>query len=152
MPELSEIYNYLPMSDSLLTSGQPTEEQFKTIAEAGVKAIINLAPATSPNALPNEPEIVRGLGMQHFHIPVLWSDPSEEVLTKFMDTMDSLDGQKVFVHCAANMRVSTFLALYRIVRLGWEERRAFREVYRLWNPFEETQWKKFIEAVLQKKK
>jgi protein tyrosine phosphatase (PTP) superfamily phosphohydrolase (DUF442 family) len=152
MPELSDIYNYLPLSDTLLTSGQPTEEQFKTIAKAGVKAIINLAPATSTNALPNEPEIARGLGMQHFHIPVLWSDPSEEALTQFMDTMDSLQGQKVLVHCAANMRVSTFLALYRILRLGWEERKAFREVYRLWNPFEETQWKKFIEAVLPNKK
>ena len=152
MPELSDIYNYLPLSDTLLTSGQPTEEQFKTIAKAGVKAIINLAPGTSTNAVLNEPDIVRSLGMQHFHIPVLWNEPSEEVLTRFMDTMDRLQGEKVLVHCAANMRVSTFLALYRILRQGWTERMAFRDVYRLWNPFEEAQWKKFIEAVLQNKK
>jgi protein tyrosine phosphatase (PTP) superfamily phosphohydrolase (DUF442 family) len=151
MTDLSEIYNFLPMSDTVLTSGQPTEEQFKLIAAAGVKAIINLAPSTSPNAIPNEPEIARSLGMQHFHIPVLWADPSEDVLNKFMDTMDSLQGQKVLVHCAANMRVSTFLALYRILRLGWDEQKAFREVYKLWNPFEEAQWKKFIEKVTQKK-
>jgi protein tyrosine phosphatase (PTP) superfamily phosphohydrolase (DUF442 family) len=152
MTEITDIYNFLPLTDDLLTSGQPTEEQFTVIAKAGVKAVINLALATSSNAIPNEPEITRKLGMQYYHIPVLWDDPSEKALTEFMDTMDKLAGEKVLIHCAANMRVPAFVALYRILRLGWSEERAFKEVYPIWNPYDEPGWSNFITKILKTKK
>jgi protein tyrosine phosphatase (PTP) superfamily phosphohydrolase (DUF442 family) len=145
---LSRIYHYLPLSRNLLTSGQPTREQFAILAEAGVKTVVNLALPTSPNALPDEEAIVTALGMEYFHIPVIWETPDSLSLEKFMNLMEKLGSRKTLVHCAANMRVSAFIALYRILRLGWEHERAFKDVYRIWDPYQNDDWRPFINEKL----
>ena len=61
--------------------------------------------------------------------------------------METHREKRVYVHCAANMRVSTFVALYRILRLGWERETAFRDVYRIWTPDE--RWQSSINEMLQ---
>jgi uncharacterized protein (TIGR01244 family) len=152
MPELIEIYNYLPLTDTLLTSGQPTEAQYPTVARAGVQTVINLATGDSTNALPDEAGLVRSLGMDYVHIPVVWENPTRDNLDNFTAAMDSLEGRKVLVHCAANMRASTFIALYRILRLGWDQDKAFKDVFRIWDPYEDKTWRKFITLALGKKK
>ena len=148
MPELTDIYHYLPLTETLLTSGQPTEEQFSAVAEAGVQTVINLALETSTNALADEARVVKDLGMEYFHIPVVWEKPDKTDLDQFCNLLDARKTRKVLVHCAANMRVSTFVALYRILRLGWTHEKAFEDVYRLWNPNKDEVWGRFITAVL----
>jgi protein tyrosine phosphatase (PTP) superfamily phosphohydrolase (DUF442 family) len=148
MDKLTDIYDFLPLTQTLLTSGQPTEGQFPAVASAGVQAVINLALSTSDNALPDEASVVESLGMQYFHIPVLWENPTRADLDRFFDTMDRHSEQKVFVHCAANMRVSAFVALYRILRLGWDREQALADTNRIWNPYENETWGKFINTVL----
>lgn len=150
MTALTDIDHFVPLTDTLLTGGQPTEAQFRAIAQAGVQTVINLALATSPNALPDEAGLVRRLGMNYFHLPVIWEAPTRKALDQFMDTLDGEAGRKVLIHCAANMRVSVFVALYRILRLGWKRETAFQEVTRIWNPEEYEVWRKFIESVLSK--
>jgi protein tyrosine phosphatase (PTP) superfamily phosphohydrolase (DUF442 family) len=152
MAEVTDIYNFLPLTDTLLTSGQPTEEQFSAVARAGVQTVINLALSTSTNALRDEAGLVKSLGMEYYHFPVIWDKPSREALDQFMDVMDSHAGRKMFVHCAANMRVCTFVALYRILRLGWSHDKAFKDVYRIWDPYEDEGWRKFIKSALATKK
>jgi uncharacterized protein (TIGR01244 family) len=150
MPELTDIYNFLPLSDALLTSGQPTAGQFQSVAAAGVQTVINLVPETSDHALADEAGVVRGLGMEYIHIPVIWEKPARADLDQFMDAMDGQAGRKVLVHCAANMRVSAFVSLYRILRLGWKPEQAFQDVHRIWDPAGYPVWQQFIETVLQK--
>jgi len=58
---LDQIRDYLQVTDLLGTAAQPTAAQFSTIHEAGFKAVINLALATSDNALPDEGAIVTPL-------------------------------------------------------------------------------------------
>jgi protein tyrosine phosphatase (PTP) superfamily phosphohydrolase (DUF442 family) len=52
---LDEIYNARTVDDRFLTSGQPSEEQLREVAAAGIDTVINLAPHESRNALPDEP-------------------------------------------------------------------------------------------------
>jgi protein tyrosine phosphatase (PTP) superfamily phosphohydrolase (DUF442 family) len=148
MDQLTDIYNYLPLTERLLTSGQPTEKQFAAVATAGVRTVINLAVVTSTNALPGESHIVTNLGMEYIPIPVEWENPTLADLDRFCDAMDMHTGQKVLVHCAANMRVSAFVALYRILRLGWDRERAFNETRRIWEPDHDEVWRKFIALML----
>ena len=143
---LEDIYNYLRLSDRLATSGQPSEEQIAEIAQAGFQVVINLALTGTDYALKDEAGSVGSHGMEYIHIPVLWQQPTRADLEAFFAAMDANPDKKVFVHCAANMRVSAFLALYRILRLGWEQEKAFEDVYRIWTPKE--QWKSFIEEML----
>ncbi len=145
---LNDLYNFLQYDDDLLTSGQPTEAQLAEIAAAGVQTVINLALPTSDNALPDERGIVERLGMAYIHIPVVWEAPTRQNLDDFMDALDARRGQRLYVHCAANYRVSCFVALYRILRLGWTPAEAFAFTRRIWNPDEYPVWKAFIETVI----
>ncbi len=98
-------------------------------------------------SLPDEPGSVAALGMQYVHIPVQFTSPTQQDLLAFFDAMDQYRGQKVWVHCAANMRVSAFVGLYRVLRQGWEEERAFELMRGLWEPNEA--WSSFIATALQ---
>jgi protein tyrosine phosphatase (PTP) superfamily phosphohydrolase (DUF442 family) len=151
MDQLTDIYNYLPLTERLLTGGQPTEKQFAAAAAAGVRTVINLAVVTSTNALPGEAHVVTNLGMKYIPIPVDWENPTLTDLDRFCDAMDMHASQKVLVHCAANMRVSVFVALYRILHLDWDRERAFNETRRIWEPDQDETWRNFIAAALASK-
>lgn len=143
---IEEIYHYLRLDERIATAGQPTTEQIREIAAAGYDVVINLALSSSDDALPDEAGDVRRAGMEHVHIPVAWERPTRADLERFFDVMDANRGRRVFVHCAANMRVSAFTALYRILRLGWERGLACADMARIWTPNET--WAAFIEEML----
>jgi hypothetical protein len=62
--------------------------------------------------------------------------------------MDANRARRMLVHCAANKRVTAFLGLYRIVRLGWDSEEAFALMHSVWEP--DVVWSQFIERVLEK--
>src|SRR5215470_17751236 len=101
---LSEIYSFRAVDDRLGTAGQPTEGQFRAVRDAGFDAVINLALPTSDNALAHEGSIVTGHGMSYVHIPVDFKAPTSRDFRAFCRVMEAFDGQRVFVHCAANKR------------------------------------------------
>jgi uncharacterized protein (TIGR01244 family) len=143
---LEEIYNYLKLTDSIATSGQPSEAQIGEIARAGYQLVVNLALADAEYSLLDEKATVEAHGMAYIHLPVIWTQPTPENLEAFCDAMDANRDRKIFVHCAANMRVSAFMALYRIRRLGWPPEQAFEDMQRIWTP--EGWWRDFILASL----
>jgi protein tyrosine phosphatase (PTP) superfamily phosphohydrolase (DUF442 family) len=128
----------------------PTAEQMEAVAEAGVQLVINLAPHDVPDAIPNEQQIVKTLGMQYINIPVNWSTPTHEGLKVFMDAMDDNQGRKIHVHCEANFRASAFIAMYRILRLGWKPNEALNVMHTIWDDDAYPVWKMFIEDAIKR--
>jgi protein tyrosine phosphatase (PTP) superfamily phosphohydrolase (DUF442 family) len=145
---IEDIYNFLKLSDSIATSGQPTEEQFSAIKEAGYQVVVNLALPESPNALPDEKKVVLAQGMQYVHIPVLWENPTIEDVARFFTVMEAHADKNIFVHCAANKRVSAFIYLYRRLNERMSEEDARKDLHQIWLPNEI--WQKFIEQLLGK--
>ncbi len=143
---LPAIRSYLENLPTLGTAGQPTAEQFKAVAEAGYTVVINLALSTSDHAIPNEAELVKSLGMTHFHIPVVWEAPTPVDLEIFFKVMQRNRHLKVFVHCALNMRVSAFVYLYRVLCLKENEPTAQADLHRIWQP--NPTWQAFIDQIL----
>jgi uncharacterized protein (TIGR01244 family) len=144
---IESIYNFLRLSENIATSGQPTKEQLKEIGQAGYEVVINLGLTESDYALEDEEGLVRDLGMKYVHIPVIWEDPTPENLEEFLSIMEIHQENKVFVHCAANMRVSVFMALYRVLRLGWKLEHAMGDVHKIWVP--NAIWTTFIQQTLR---
>ncbi len=145
---LQDIYHFLQLNDRLFTGGMPTAQQLEDASKAGVQVVINLAMPDSERALRDELSIVRSLGMQYIAIPVVWDHPTRRDLDEFMDAMDAHSNETLLVHCQANYRVSGFMALYRILRLGWDPNEAIKDVRRIWNPADYPAWEKFMEANL----
>jgi protein tyrosine phosphatase (PTP) superfamily phosphohydrolase (DUF442 family) len=144
---LSEIFSFRGIGGKLGTAGQPGEGQFRLVREAGFEAVINLALPTSDNALANEGSIVTGLGMAYVHIPVDFKAPTSQDFRAFWRVMDALEDRPVFVHCAANMRVSAFVFLYRVLRQGIAPAEAKPDLHAIWEPDEV--WTRFIEDQLR---
>ena len=142
---MKDIYHYQYLDENLSSSGMPTAEQMKEVAEAGVQLVINLAPHDVPNAIPDEAGLVNGLGMEYINIPVTWRAPEAEALTRFLDEMDAHAGKKILVHCEANYRASAFVMMYRVLRQGWNKADAIPVMEKMWNPEDFPIWEQFIE-------
>lgn len=131
---LEEIRNFLAIDERLATAGQPTEDQVREIARAGYGAVINLGLLDPKYCLPDEAGLVMSLGLAYRHIPVRFDAPAVADFDAFAAAMDELASERVFVHCAANYRVSAFMALYAERRLGWPRERADAHARRFWQP------------------
>jgi RimJ/RimL family protein N-acetyltransferase/protein tyrosine phosphatase (PTP) superfamily phosphohydrolase (DUF442 family) len=135
------------VSECLWTSGQLSARDVEQLPALGIDAVVNLALPTSPNALPGEAERVTSLGISYFQIPVAWERPTREDLRRFVGLMDALEGRRVWVHCARNMRVSAFVHLYHRLRGGVGEVAARYPLQTVWEP--DGTWRAFIDHCLQ---
>jgi protein tyrosine phosphatase (PTP) superfamily phosphohydrolase (DUF442 family) len=144
---IEDIRNFVPVSDKLATGGQPTEQQILDVARAGFAVVVNLGLLDPRYCLADEAGLVRSLGLAYHHIPVDFKAPHASDLEQFFDVMDASSGRKVFVHCAANYRVSSFIALYGQARLGWSADQADAHIKRVWS-LDDT-WKAFVESSRQ---
>jgi protein tyrosine phosphatase (PTP) superfamily phosphohydrolase (DUF442 family) len=90
---------------------------------------------------------VRALGMQYVHIPVIFKAPTGRDLDMFFEAMERHRASRLWVHCAANKRVSCFLGLYLHLR----ERRPLGEAFALqrdiWEP--DAVWAAFVASQLR---
>jgi protein tyrosine phosphatase (PTP) superfamily phosphohydrolase (DUF442 family) len=131
---IETIGDYYQISDRLGTSGQPTPPEFASIAQAGYQVVINLATSNSTNALANEGIMVTDLGMVYVQIPVIWDAPKLKDVETFFKIMKSFDGEKVWVHCAKNMRVSCFIYFWQKYILRLPEEQASYPMNQIWQP------------------
>lgn len=145
MNALEGIRNFHRLDDRLATGGMPRAEHFAAIGRAGFDTVINLALPTSDDALPNEGELVSAQGMAYVHLPVKFEAPQPADFARFTRLLDACDGQRVFVHCVANKRVSAFLFLHRL-RHGVARAEAERDLRKLWEP--DGVWRDFVNARL----
>ena len=75
---------------------------------------------------------------------MLFDSPTQEDLAKFFEATDARKGNRIWLHCAANLRVTAFLGLYRQLREGWPADRAFALMNDFWKP--NAVWEEFIKA------
>jgi len=141
---LADIYNHVRISDLIDTSGQPTREQFGRIAAERCTTVVNLAMPDSKNAIVDEGAVVTGLGMRYFHIPVNFERPTAEHLRTFIKVMRALEGEKVWVHCAFNWRVSAFMYHYLRFEKGVAAADARGPVLKAWEPEMPPVWVEFL--------
>jgi protein tyrosine phosphatase (PTP) superfamily phosphohydrolase (DUF442 family) len=139
--------NFLRYSSKLSSGGSPTLQDLEAARDSGCEVVINLALPTSPGAIPEEGDHVRRLGMQYIPIPVIWETPTRQNLMDFFDAMHACRERSVFVHCVMNMRVSAFIYLYRILRLGVDPQEARENLIKIWEP--DGVWLDFIQSMLE---
>ena len=135
-----DILNFAQMSERLATSGQPGREEFAAIQAAGYESVVNLAMPDSDRALADEAALVTGLGLNYFHIPVSFQAPRPEQVRIFCRLLQSLEapekgaGQRVWVHCILNYRVSAFVFHYLTKLRGVSEGAARSPIFEGWQP------------------
>lgn len=142
---MTGVRNFIQMTEAIGTSGQPTVEQFGEIAKAGYSSVVNLAMPDSDDAIANEGSIVTSLGMKYVHIPVPFDNPTSEHLRAFIRVMRAMDGEKVWVHCVVNARVSAFMYQYLRIDKGYDDGAAKNRLLRRWESKMDAAWTKFLQ-------
>jgi protein tyrosine phosphatase (PTP) superfamily phosphohydrolase (DUF442 family) len=139
---LDDIKNFLAIDGRIGTAGQPTEAELAEVAADGYRAVVNLGLLNPEYCLPDEAGLAASLGLQYSHLPVNFDAPAVADFEAFVAQMDAWAGARVFVHCAANFRVSCFMAVYGELRLGWDRDRADDHARTFWEP--NAIWQRFV--------
>lgn len=141
---IEQAFNFRRVNDQLATAGIPTAEQLGGLADIGVEQVINLLPDSSEYAVPGERDIVEEQGLAYCHIPVDFAAPTRADFEAFREAMDEAEGKCLFVHCAANYRVSAFYSRYAVEGGKWSPEEAAGFIASIWNPEEYPPWSAFL--------
>jgi protein tyrosine phosphatase (PTP) superfamily phosphohydrolase (DUF442 family) len=138
--------NYVAATERLHTAGQPSAAMLASLSEQGFELVVNLAPPSSPGAVPDEGKLIAEDGPTYVNIPVVWQQPTYEDFALFSAVMNGARDRKVLVHCQLNMRASAFTFLYRVIHEGVAPEEALEALRAVWIP--RDQWATFTADVL----
>lgn len=128
---LTTIPAFLKLTDQVWTGGQPTLEHLAKLKAEGVDIIINLRPA-SEHTGEQEAAKVKELGLRYYNVPVVYNAPKPEDADAFLKLTDEhLKEGRVFIHCAAAIRVGAFWLIRRVLRDGWMYEKALEEANKI---------------------
>jgi protein tyrosine phosphatase (PTP) superfamily phosphohydrolase (DUF442 family) len=144
---MNKILNYVKINELISTSGQPKIEELELIANEGFEVVINLAMPTTSNALENEDKIVTSLNMSYIHIPVDFENPKLSDLKLFLNILQALGANKVWIHCAKNYRVSAFMYVYHKYILHTPFEQIDLSIFDMWQP--SSVWQELMKVQLE---
>lgn len=131
---MNKILNHIKINELISTSGQLKIEEFELIANEGFEVVINLAVPMTLNSLEDEDKIVSSLNMSYIHIPVSFETPKISDLKLFLNILQSLGANKVWIHCAKNYRVSAFMYVYHKYILNTPFEEIDLSIFDIWKP------------------
>ena len=144
---MNKILNYVKINELISTSGQLKIEELELIANEGFEVVINLAVNTTSNALDNEDKIVSSLNMSYIHIPVDFENPKISDLKLFLNILQALGANKVWIHCAKNYRVSAFMYVYHKYILHTPFEQIDLSIFDMWQP--SLVWQELMKVQLE---
>jgi len=143
---LAEIVNFRQYHSNFSSAGQPTREQFQALADNGFERIVYIAFTNNTNALPDEDQLVKALGMEYTQIPVAFDNPLPSEFYAFSDTMQRYSDKKTLLHCQVNARATAFSFLYRVLYEDVPVAEAKEDMNTVWQP--NAVWRDFIFEVM----
>ena len=120
------IKNFGQMADNLYRGAQPSQSDYKALADMGIKTIIDLRNDSESYAR----SAAEAAGLKYYNIGLNGvSAPSEEQVAQFLKIVNDPASGKVYFHCKAGIhRAGTMGAVYRINHDGWDYDKAFAEM------------------------
>jgi len=142
---LEDLSNYRKYGDTLASSGQPTAEHLKILADQGVERIVYLAYTDNTNALDAADRKTLDLDMEYIHIPVHFDEPTLADFQYLEAVMQAFPDKNTLIHCQVNARASAFSFLYRTAVLKEPVGAAMTDMQTVWQPF--GAWYDWVEIV-----
>lgn len=145
--ELTDISNYREYSPNFSSSGQPTKKQLALLKEEGFERIVYIAFSNSDKAFADEDVVVKELGMDYVHIPVIWDKPTAADFYAFAGSMQRDTNRRTLLHCQVNYRASAFSFLYRVLYEDVPVAEAKADMNSVWQPNET--WRDLMFEILE---
>jgi len=121
-----KISNFGQMDEHLYRGEQPNEEDYKALAEIGIKVIVDLRNDPQPFAKP----ATEAAGMRYVNIPM--SDkkrPSDTQIEEFLALTQNKEEGPFYIHCKGGRhRTGVMGAVYRYNYDKWTYEQVYREM------------------------
>ncbi len=121
--KLTTLKRFNPISDTYITSGLPTSEEFALLKEAGVEVVINLIPPTTQEKQPDLCAIQKA-GFLYYTVPFYHANPIQ-CIEMFKTIMEEVKDKNILVHCSVNWRASVYSDSYFQITTGKVKKNAF---------------------------
>jgi protein tyrosine/serine phosphatase len=139
------IKNFGQMDDHFYRGAQPSEQEYKELAQLGVKTIIDLR----DDPLPYAKKAAEAAHMHYLNIAMSDKDyPKEESIEEFLKISKEGGNWPFYVHCAGGRhRTGVIGAMYRFNHDGWNYDRVYEEMksYDFYTRFGHGAMKKYVE-------
>jgi protein tyrosine/serine phosphatase len=121
------VANFHKVNDNLYRGAQPTPEGFRSLAQMGVKTVLDLRETDSRSRA--EKLAVEAAGMKSVNIPWQGTNvPANGDVAMALSLLNDPAAGPVFVHCRRGAdRTGTIVAAYRIAHDKWSGEKALRE-------------------------
>jgi protein tyrosine/serine phosphatase len=140
------IDNFGRVDDAYYRGAVPKGDDFKALADLGVKTMIDLA-AEGDTA---EEAHAKAVGMRFVRIPMTTHQvPTPAVVAQFLALVSDPANQPVYVHCIGGRhRTGVMTAIYRMALQQWTPARAFDEMkrYKFGAEFLHPEFKAFVDG------
>jgi protein tyrosine/serine phosphatase len=140
-----KIKNFGQMDDRFFRGAQPKENDYKDLAQLGIRTIIDLR--DDPEAY--EKRMAESLGMTYINIPMIAKKyPTPEATELFLKTVNDPATGKFFVHCAGGRhRTGVMGAVYRFKFYNWNFEQVYKEMkqYDFYTRWGHGAFKDFVE-------
>ena len=120
------IRNFGQMTDTLYRGGQPSQSDYKALADMGIKTIVDLRNDYESYAK----SAAEAAGLTYVNIPMNGvSAPSDSEVAEFLKIVNDPASGKVYFHCKAGIhRTGVMGAVYRANHDGWDYDKIYTEM------------------------
>jgi protein tyrosine/serine phosphatase len=144
------IKNFGQMDDHFYRGAQPKDDEYKELADLGVKAVIDLR----DDPMPYAKTAVEGAKMRYVSIPMSDKDYAKDAdVEAFLKITNDESNWPFYVHCAGGRhRTGLMGAMYRFNHDGWDYNKAYEEMknYDFYTRFGHGAIKKYVEDYWQR--
>ena len=144
------IKNFGQMDDHFYRGAQPREEEYKELADLGVKTVIDLR----DDPLPFAGKAAEAAHMRYVNLPMSDKDyPKNEMIEQFVNLSKEESNWPFYVHCAGGRhRTGVMGAMYRFSHDAWNFDRVYEEMknYDFYTRFGHGNMKKYVEDYWQR--
>lgn len=117
--QVGKVKNLSSFGDRVYLAGQPVAEDFKLLADRGVKVVLNLRTDQEMKDLGlDEKAAVEAAGMKYVHVPLGKEEPTEEQLQSIMKLLGEAGETPVLMHCGSANRVGYAWSMFRATKQG----------------------------------
>jgi protein tyrosine/serine phosphatase len=139
------IKNFGQMDDRFFRGGQPKENEYKELANLGIKTVIDLR----DDPKDYEKTSVEALGMRYVNLAMSDKEyPPAAKIDEFLKLVDDPSTGKFYVHCAGGRhRTGVMGAVYRFNHYGWDFDQVYAEMkkYDFYTRWGHGNMKNFVE-------
>ena len=145
-----KIKNFGQMDERFFRGAQPKEDDYRSLAELGVKTVIDLRNDAKDYAQ----TAVEALGMRYVNIPM--SDkhyPKEAQIEAFLKLANDPATGAFYVHCAGGRhRTGVMGAVYRFTKYQWNYEQVYKEMkdYDFYTRWGHGDMKKYVQDYWQR--